>query len=73
VIDRRTGRVVNPTPEDLAEGVRWLIEDPARYDLIRNRAAELADTLDFEAAADGFEEILAANLGAAAGIDRGRR
>jgi glycosyltransferase involved in cell wall biosynthesis len=62
VIDRRTGRVVNPTPEDLAEGVRWLIEDPARYELVRASAAEVADTPGFDAAADGFEEILQANV-----------
>jgi glycosyltransferase involved in cell wall biosynthesis len=62
VVQGRTGLVVEPNPATLATGIRELMRDRDRYAAMARRAAELADSLSFDAAADGFEEVLADNV-----------
>jgi glycosyltransferase involved in cell wall biosynthesis len=61
VIDGRTGFVVDPTPASLADGVRSIVSDEERYEQFRRNAADFADTLTFDATADGFESLLLEN------------
>jgi glycosyltransferase involved in cell wall biosynthesis len=67
VVDGRTGFVVDRSPVALARGVAELVRDPLRYERIRRNAAAFADELTFDAAADGFEELLALNARRRAG------
>jgi glycosyltransferase involved in cell wall biosynthesis len=61
VVNGRTGFVVPRSPGRLADGIRDLLADPARYEEMRCRAAELADSMSFDTTADGFESLLVEN------------
>lgn len=61
VIDRRTGVVSAPSPHALADRVRWLLADAARYDDIRERArARVSASGSWDETARVFELVLAA-------------
>jgi glycosyltransferase involved in cell wall biosynthesis len=60
VIAGRTGFVVEPTPRALADSVRMLMSDRPTYDVMRHRAAAVADAMTFERTADAFEGALLA-------------
>jgi glycosyltransferase involved in cell wall biosynthesis len=62
VIDGRTGIVVEPRPSALADGIRKLMGDRERYAAFQRTAASTADSLSFDATADGFESVLLENV-----------
>ena len=58
VVDRRTGLVTSPTPAALAQGIRDLIGDRARYARISAAACTRAQALSWDSTADAFELAL---------------
>ncbi|MFL5963603.1 MAG: glycosyltransferase family 4 protein [Gaiellaceae bacterium] len=63
VVADRTGVITQPSPEALANGIRRLIDDPTRYEVIRAAALKRAAQLSWDRTADGFEAALAAATG----------
>ena len=59
VIAGRTGVVTAPLPAALADGIRRLIDDPARYASVREAAMEAASRWSWDQTAEAFESALA--------------
>jgi len=58
VVDGRTGVVTTATPAALAQGIRDLLGDPARYERLAAAAGSRAHALGWSSTADAFEATL---------------
>jgi len=68
VVHERTGVVTPRDPSSLAEGIRWLLADRSRYEIVRAAARERTAATSWDATAVAFERVLeAAVTGSARG------
>jgi glycosyltransferase involved in cell wall biosynthesis len=58
IVDGRTGLLTEEAPGALAAGVRMLLEDPVRYELLRANAWEHNSELSWERTAGAFAHVL---------------
>jgi glycosyltransferase involved in cell wall biosynthesis len=58
VVDGRTGLLTQPTPDALADAIRWLIADRSRYAEIQAAARRRFEALTWDATTDAFETAL---------------
>lgn len=58
IIDRRTGILTAPSPPALADGIRSLLADRAKYDQLREAAREQAAVFNWSTTAVAFEAAL---------------